>query len=295
MREGTALGAQGVELFWRVWDVEDPRCALLVVHGLGEHSGRYEALARFLVEARIAVFAFDLRGHGRSGGPRGDVDAFPRFLEDLVAMEDRLDGEVDPRLPRFLMGHSLGGLICLRRLQVFKGPYAGALFSAPWLATNLPRPILLAARALAFVFPTFSPPNGLGPGRLTRDPDIMRAWRADPLIHGRLTGRLFREVERVQGEVLASGGPSGIPLFFLLPGSDPVVKSDVTRNFAQGIVGKDVRFEILPDRLHEPFNDLGREEVYGMVRSWILHHVVGPPKEVTGAWDPNRSLNPKSP
>ena len=124
---------------------------------------------------------------------------------------------------------------------------------------------------------------------------MMRAWSNDPLIHGQLTGRLFREVERVQREVLASSGPSWLSLLFLLPGSDPVVRTDVSREFAQGIVGKDVRVEILPDRLHEPLNDLGREEVYGVVRNWLLHHFEAAADGMTGAGNPKRSLNSESP
>ena len=94
-REGMAPGAQGIELFWRVWEAPDPTASLLLVHGLGEHSGRYDTFAEILAGSGTSVFSFDLRGHGRSPGPRGDVDAFPRLLEDLLA---RPFGQLHERL-----------------------------------------------------------------------------------------------------------------------------------------------------------------------------------------------------
>jgi len=272
-REGKGLGAQDVELFWRVWDAPSPKASLILVHGLGEHSGRYDEFARVLAQGGTTVFAFDLRGHGLSPGPRGDADAFPRFLEDLLGMEEEMARETPVGLPRFLMGHSLGGLICIRRLQLFKGPYAGAVISAPWLATALPDWVRRMGRFLGLALPGVPIPAGLKPERLTRDPDMIRAWRQDPLIHTRITGRLFREVERVQAKALGAPLPRDLPLLFLVPGGDRVAQSSVTVGFARGIVGEGVRVEILEGREHEPLNDVGREEVYRMVLDWLATQV----------------------
>lgn len=270
-REGVGRGALGVELSWRIWEAPDPKASLLIIHGLGEHSGRYGEFAGTLAGEGVSVFSFDLRGHGRSPGPRGDVDAFPRFLEDLLAMEGVWARETPTGIPRFLLGHSMGGLIGLRRLQVSRGPYAGAAFSAPWLATPLPRWLRGMGRLLGLAAPGIPIPAGLGPGRLTRDPQVARTWRDDPLIHTRITGRLFREAERAQEEALRSRVPEDLPLLFLVPSEDRIASSPATLGFARGIVGMDVRVEILEGRLHEPLNDLGREEVYSTVLDWLGH------------------------
>lgn len=272
-REGFGPGAQGLQLAWRAWDASDPRASLLIVHGLGEHSGRYDGFARALALAGTSVFSFDLRGHGRSPGPRGDVDAFPRFLEDLLGMEEERDRQIPGNLPKFLMGHSLGGLIAIRRLQVFKGPYAGAVFSAPWLATALPTWLRRLGRFLGLAVPGLPIHSALNPKRLTRDPKMMQAWREDPLIHTRITGRSFREVERVQEKALESGLPGDLPILFLVPGEDRVVRSSVTEAFARGIVGGGVQVEILQGRRHEPLNDLGREGVYRIMLDWLSERV----------------------
>lgn len=268
-REGEGPGAQELQLFWRIWEAADPRRALLLVHGLGEHSGRYEAFARALAEAGTTVFTFDLRGHGRSPGQRGDVDAFPRLLEDLLGMEAEMTKQVAGNLPRFLMGHSLGGLICIRRLQVFRGIYAGSILSAPWLATALPGWLRKLGRFLGIALPNVPLPAGIDPGRLSRDPEMIRAWRQDPLVHTKITGRFFRASEREQTKALMTPFPPDLPTLFLVPEGDRVVRSPVTRVFAGGIVGKGVRVEILEGRQHEPLNDIGREEVFRIVIDWL--------------------------
>ena len=268
-REGRTTGAEGMELAWRLWEVEASRASVLIVHGLGEHSGRYRSVAEVLSDSGISVFAFDLRGHGLSEGPRGDVSAFPRFLEDLLVMEEVLDRELPGSFPRFLLGHSLGGLIALERLRTLGEGYAGAILSAPWIRAAQSRWLRTLGRRIGWLFPRAPMPNGIGPGRLTRDPVVAEAWKRDPLIHTRLTGGLFREAERVQRELLKGGISTRIPTLFLIPGSDQVVDGRVTEEFARGIVEGAVRVEILEGRFHEPFNDLGREEVLETVATWL--------------------------
>ncbi len=274
-REGRGLGAQNVELFWRVWESPEPTSSLLLVHGLGEHSGRYDAFARALSSHGTSVFSFDLRGHGRSPGSRGDVDAFPRYLEDLLGMEEEMVREIPVTGPRFLMGHSLGGLICIRRLQVFRGGYTGAVISAPWLRTALPDWLRAVGRFLGHTLPGIPLPAGVKAERLTRDPEMAKAWREDPLIHKRITGRLFKEAEREQFRALISGWPSDLPALYLVPDQDKVVRAPVTLAFARAIVGRAVRLEILEGGAHEPLNDLGREDVYRMVLDWLAERSAG--------------------
>jgi alpha-beta hydrolase superfamily lysophospholipase len=270
IREGLASGTGGIELFWRLWAPENPWASLFLIHGLGEHSGRYDNIARRIGEEGVSVFSFDLRGHGRSAGTRGDVLLFSHFLEDLVEMEEVQRREVSGNGKRFLLGHSLGGLIALRHLQALPKAYDGGIFSAPWLRSAQPAWIRAFGRGLGRILPSQPLPSGLGSGRLTRDPEMAAIWRDDPLIHTRVTGRLFREAERAQGEVLADGSLlEGLPLLFLVPQKDPVVDSSVTVTFAGGVTEMDVRVEILEGRLHEAFNDLGREEVFDIVAAWL--------------------------
>jgi alpha-beta hydrolase superfamily lysophospholipase len=201
------------------------------------------------------------------------VDAFPRLLEDLLGMEEELSLQTSGSVPRFLMGHSLGGLICIRRLQVFRGLYVGALISAPWLATALPEWLRKVGRFLGLALPGVPLPAGISPTRLSRDPEMVRAWREDPLIHTRISGRFFRAAEREQRKALVSPWPQDLPALFLVPGDDRVVRSSVTVGYTREIVGEGIRVEILEGRRHEPLNDLGREEVYEKVLDWMAGQV----------------------
>ncbi len=285
-REGRAMGGEGTELAWRFWTAPEQRATLLLIHGLGEHSGRYRPLAEVLAAAGISVFTFDLRGHGRSQGPRGDVSAFPRYLEDVLIMEEVLDGEGPGEGPRFLLGHSLGGLIALQRLKTLGEGYSAAVLSAPWLRVAQPPWLRALGRGFGWLFPRVAVRAGFGPQRLTRDPEMAEAWRQDPLIHTRVTGGLFWEAERVQRALLKDGLRPDIPLLFLVPDADPVVDSATTLGFARGIVGGETRIEILRGRRHEPFNDLGREEVFGIVTQWLTAVLDGRP--APGGEGPNR-------
>ncbi|MFC1574599.1 alpha/beta hydrolase [Gemmatimonadota bacterium] len=276
LREGKGLGAGGIQLHWRLWEAPEPLGSLLILHGLGEHSGRYDPIARFLAGRGFSVFSFDLRGHGVSHGPRGDIDAFPRYLEDLLAMEAEMERQLRGGGPRFLMGHSMGGLLALQRVQTLREPYMGVVLSAPWLATAVPEWVRRLGTALAWTVPWLPLPNGLSPERLTRDPEMIRARKEDPLNHTRITGRLYRGVHGAQKQVLGLGAPEDLPLLFLIPSADPVVRSSATESFAGGIVGTGIRVEILEGRRHEPLNDLGREDVFSILASWLQGQIETP-------------------
>jgi lysophospholipase len=271
-RQGTTRSPDGVDLAWRIWDAPDPWGSLLMIHGLCEHSGRYGRLGAFLAQQGLSSIAFDLRGHGLSAGARGDVDGFYRFLDDLAEMEREVQRRIPGDLPRFLLGHSLGGLIGLRRLSEGTGGHAGAVLSAPWLRVRMPALVRYLGRTLGGVVPRLTVPGVVSPKRLTADPEMIREWRADPLIHTSISAGLFREAERVQTEILRDLDAARIPLLFLVPGADPVVDSRVTIQFAQGLAGEAVEVQVLPNLRHEPFNEVVRKDVFEMVGAWLVGH-----------------------
>jgi len=128
-------------------------------------------------------------------------------------------------------------------------------------------------RFLGIALPNIPLPAGINPDRLTRDPEAQKAWKEDPLIHTRITGRFFKEAEREQRKALASSWPSDLPGLFLVPARDRVVRSPVTIAFTRALVGDSGSLEVLEGREHEPLNDLGREEVYHLVINWLHRHV----------------------
>lgn len=267
----TMIGARGARLRTLRWEVPEPVGRVLVVHGLGEHAGRYGELAAALGVRGYAVMAYDQRGHGGSEGRRGHVAAFELFVEDVhlarAEAELRLPGPGAP----FLLGHSMGGLVLLRYLQTYRPSTPGAVLVAPWLRTAraVPRWKLALAHVLRRVAPDLALPEAVPAEDLTRDPAEARAWEDDPLVHHRVTAGLWDAVLRAQERALEQGVEPSLPTLVLVPGDDPVVDAERTLAWTRALAAPHIEARELPGRRHEPFHDIGREEVFGLVGDWL--------------------------
>ena len=270
--EGSFEGRGGAVLHWRTWTPPTPAGRVVIVHGLGEHAGRYELLAGALSGRGLAVFSYDLRGHGRSSGRRGHISAFEDVTGDLSAAVEESAVRIPGTLPTAVLGHSFGGLITLRYLLDRPDPLPdAAVFSAPWLETRMrvPAPILGLATRLERWWPGAPLRFTTDPATRTRDPVMMEAFRGDPLVHGRLSLRLFMEVRRAQTWVRTSSRSFPFPTLFLLPGADPLVDTAATYDYVQGLDGE-VDVTELPGLRHEAFNEVEREEVIRDVGRWLV-------------------------
>lgn len=266
--------ASGLRLLGRWWDPAPGapvRGRVVVVHGLGEHGGRYGTLVDALRGCGWGVVAVDQRGHGRSPGPRGVLANFQQLVDDLHAVRARVQAE-DPRsgLPA-LYGHSLGGLVALRSVQAGPGGWARAVLSAPWLATAaaVPRWKRVAAPLLARWLPDLTVPIGLRAEQLTRVPDRQAAWEGDDLVHDRISAGMAATVERAQEAALAAGWPQALPGLFVLPTADPVADTATTRAWVQRQGAADLAVELVEGGVHEPHNDLPRTAVCRTVAAWL--------------------------
>ncbi len=257
------------------WEATPARSTVVLVHGLGDHSGRYWELGETLADRGHSLVSYDQRGHGQSGGRRGDTRSFGLFLSDLDLVLNRLveargpgsAGAADP--PLFLIGHSMGGLVTLRYLDEYGPRPRGAILSAPWLGTASPVPPWKRrlGRLLGAVAPGFAISTGTDPSVLTRDPERLSAWTADRLVHSLVSPRLFEEVEAAQRSALR--GSPGVETLFLVPGDDRLVDSRVTLSYVQRLSEEDTTVIELPGFRHEPWNDLGRVEVFRDIGRWL--------------------------
>ncbi len=270
--DGAFEGVGRLRLHYRMYEVQQPRAAVLVVHGLGEHAGRYHGFAEALASSGVSTFAYDQRGHGTSEGRRGHVGSFDVLLQDLDRFRREVSGLVDARLPLFLLGHSMGGLVALRYLEEYDAPLNGGILIAPWLGTavSVPRWKITLASALTRVLPAVPFRNAIDPDALSRDPEVVRAYREDPLVHDRITPRLFTEVSSAMGMVLQRSDRIVTPLLFLLPAADQLVDTHRTLAFARSLSAQDVSIEVYPGHYHELLNEPDRVEIVRDLRDWLI-------------------------
>jgi lysophospholipase len=269
--DGFFEGVGGIRLYYRAWELPRARAAIAIVHGMGEHGGRYESVADRLAAYGFSTFALDLRGHGLSDGRRGHVSRFEVFLQDVDRFRRELHGLVDVGTPLFLLGHSMGGLIALRYLEEFDTPFRGGIIVAPWLGTAAPVPRWKAklAGALNRVMPSLPFDSGLDPATLSHDPAVVHAYRDDPLVHSRITPRLFAEVSTAMDLAVQRSDRIHVPLLFLLAGDDRVVSTQKSEAFARSLSAKNVIIHIYADFFHEVLNEPNRAQALHDLRDWV--------------------------
>ncbi len=261
-------------LFFRLWRSPSESAILILVHGIGEHSGRYERLASELRANDISVFAHDLLGHGRSIGQRGHISRFDDFTSDLRDFRAHVQQLVGEELPVFLMGHSLGGLISLRFLQQYPEiPWRGAVLSAPALGLRMqvPRWKRAAARVLSRAVPWLALDNGIDATDLSHDEEVIEAYLRDPLVHRRISARLFAEMQAASSTARERMPDIAVPnLLLLLPLDDRICDTDASRAAVARIAkASKVTVYEYEGAFHEVFNETCGQRVVRDLQAWL--------------------------
>lgn len=277
-QEGT-LAENGAQLYTQSWlPTTPPRAVIALVHGVTEHSNRYLAVASALTSAGLAVCAFDLRGHGRSSGPRGHVDHWQQYRADLQAFLSRLAAGF-PGVPVLLYGHSLGAIIALSLLQTGSGPVQGAVLSGAALQpAGLAGPLLAAfTRTLGWMRPNLHIPTRTPRRRvLSRDPAAEAAFRNDPLVLKGVTARFGAEAFAMITHVRRRAASVQTPLLGIHGAKDPLAGVAGVTRFFRRAGSPDKRLLVYPEGLHEPHHDLDRTQVLADIRDWINAHLRPP-------------------
>lgn len=270
----------GLWLFQRAWLpapgrsgeplIPDPQCALLLVHGLAEHSGRYEHVASWFAARGCAVYAYDQRGHGRSDGDRCHVSRFSEYLDDLETALKRVRG-AHPELPIFVLGHSMGGLVVAAFLAERLPAIAGAVTTgaALVLSARLSGPRLLVARLVRWLLPRLRVSLDIDPSGLSRDAEVVRAYSEDPLVERRLSISLAVELARASRLTLERGSRIGVPLLLLHGEEDPVCSPLGSAELHASVSVPGSRLRSYPALRHEILNEPEKSAVLLDIFEWL--------------------------
>jgi alpha-beta hydrolase superfamily lysophospholipase len=267
--KGFIDSADGTRLAYRSWPAAGSKITFAVVHGLGEHSGRYERFARGMARHGMATYAVDLRGHGESAGQRGHVDSWSQWVDDASAfvtqVESQTTGEVVP------VGHSFGGAVMLSTVRSGKVKHARRfVLSSPALKLKAKVPAWKTSlgKVMANVAPRLAMENEVDAGTVSRIPEVVAAYRADPLVHGKISSRLFMEWQRAARENIEHAGDIRIPFLILAGTADRLIDFEGSRRLHERAPAMS-ELRLLEGRYHEPFNDLGDEEVFALIAEWL--------------------------
>lgn len=278
--EGFFQTRDNLRLFWRSLAPRDEAAVLahvVVVHGYGDHCGRYRGVIEHLARAGFHVHAFDYRGHGQSDGRRGHCDAFTQYLDDLEAFlakaRERSKGK-----KLFVFSHSHGGLmLATYGINRATEGIAGVAFSAPFfrLAFKPPALKVFAAKLIEKVIPFFPFANEVKVGQLSRDLEWQKATERDPLYGHQTTPRWFAEAMRAQLDLLRRAGEFKLPCLVMQGSADPIADPAATREFFDKVSAPDKTFKLYDDFLHEITNEVGKEQVLADLAGWLTARAQG--------------------
>jgi len=272
--EWTFKSSDGLDLFARGWVPKGrPKAIIALVHGLGEHTGRYAHVGAVFVERGYALLGFDLRGHGASGGPRGHLPSFEAFMTDI----DRFLIEIGERYPgvgQFLYGHSLGGILALNYVLRRKTRLAGVISTAAGLRTALEeqKVKVVLAKVLGTLMPAMTLASGLDPKTLSRDPVVVQAYVSDPLVHDRMTLGFGKIMLAAIPWTFEHAGELQLPLLIMHGTKDMLGYPRGSQEFAASAPKELVTLKLWDGLYHEIHNEPEKADVFKVMLDWLDKH-----------------------
>jgi alpha-beta hydrolase superfamily lysophospholipase len=252
--------------------------ALVVVHGLGEHSGRYFHLPHYLKESFGAIYTYDQRGHGRSEGLRGHCDHFEQYSDDLTEFIARAGEKHASRFGKaevHVLGHSFGGLVAIRTHFLNATlPVKSVLISAALLGVRVEIPSVkkLAAHGLSRIWGSLQLSNEIDARTICRDPAVVEAYKNDRLVHDKGTPRFYTEMTKAVADTMSRDSGFPYPLCMMVPLQDKIVDADAEERFYNNLKVRDKQLHRYPAFFHEIMNEPGKENVFEDMTTWVLAH-----------------------
>lgn len=275
MKEETGYfsSLDGLKLFYRAWNKSSDVC-LIIVHGIGEHSGRYQDFAALMQDSPISIFCMDLRGHGRSEGPRVFVNSFREYISDLEVFQAFIANHY--RKTKFiLIGQSLGGLISTSTVLNNQSLWSALILMSPFFQVFGAHQMLsFLAIILNSVVPKLVWHNPVMPAHLSHDQEEVNKYKNDPMIQRCITARLAREMFRDCAFVYNHASEIRLPVLILASGDDRVVCLKATKNFYKRISSQDKQLKVFEGSYHELLHERERAEAVHLIKNFLVNYLL---------------------
>ncbi|MFN4081735.1 MAG: lysophospholipase [Saprospiraceae bacterium] len=268
MQDFSFVNANKQLLIGRDWPVDTPMAVLALVHGQGEHCGRYAHVAEWFNTRGIALMGFDQQGHGRTKGPRGAAHSLNSLLDDIGLFVEQVKARY-PDTPVFLYGHSMGGQLALNYLLRRPSELKGGIITSPWisLAFEPPKLKVLAGKLLFRLTPMLHLPNGLAVRFISRDPEVVKAYQSDPLVHNKIgVGAAMALLEGAEW-LQQYAGSSPLPVLLMHGGDDRITSCKASADFASRVAN--VTWREWPDLYHEMHNERAKEQIFEAMLDFV--------------------------
>lgn len=269
---------EGIDFFTQGWEADEgqPRAFIALIHGLGDHTSRFTHVGQAMTEAGYAMAGFDLRGHGRSGGARGHTPSLDAYMQDIRRFLQLMTPRY-PQIPHFLYGHSLGGLLVLSYAIQYGAGLGGVMVTGAALRDSLQeqKTKLALVKLLAPILPTLSIRSGLDITNLSHDPEIIEAYRNDPLVHYNVTLGFGRAGLQAIDLCFAGAKEFPVPLLMIHGKADQITYPGGSEEFAKLVqeAGGDVTLRLWDDLFHEVHNEPEKSEVFQLMIEWLDKYI----------------------
>ena len=266
-----------VTFYMQGWETEGtPKAIICLIHGLGEHTGRYEHVGKALNDAGYSLFGFDLRGHGQTGGPRGHFPSLDIVMQDIHQFVE-FQKQNHPGLPVFLYGHSLGGLLVLAYVIQHGDGLNGAIVTGSGLRTALQeqKAKIAIAKLLGSLAPTITLPSGLDASAISRDPAVVEKYVNDPLVHDKTSTGLGKAALAAIDLCFERAKEFKPPLLIMHGKADKIAYASGSEDFAKlaSETNKDVTLKLWDGMYHEIHNEPEKAEVFKVMIEWLDKHL----------------------
>lgn len=266
-----------VTFYMQGWEPEgNPKAIVALVHGLGEHTGRYAHVGKALNDAGYALFGFDLRGHGKTGGPRGHIPSLDAAMQDIqqfIAFQK----QNFPDTPIFLYGHSLGGMCALAYVIQYSNDLQGVIVTGAGFRSPLQKQKAKIAiiKILGSLIPAVTLTSGLDSGTVSRDPEVVHKYVSDPLVHDKISAGLGKAMLTGIDLCFARAKEFSLPLLIMHGKDDKLVYASGSEEFARlaGETNKDVTLKLWDGMYHEIHNEPEQTEVFKVMIEWLDRHL----------------------